>query len=83
METKTDTTFKRPRLRYQRSAFWLRWLDRWPIAAWAGVAVIAMFFYVKSTQYGVLSGSALTIKQNLSPVATARVKAVSARAKAS
>ena len=76
METKTDTTFKRPRLRYQRSAFWLRWLDRWPIAAWAGVAVIAMFFYVKSTQYGVLSGSALTIKQNLSPVATARVKAV-------
>jgi multidrug resistance efflux pump len=76
MKTKADTTYSRPRLRYHRSAFWLRWLDRWPIAAWAGVAVIAVFFYVKSTQYGVLSGSALTMKQNLSPVATARVKAI-------
>jgi len=55
---------------------WRRWLDRWPIAVWAAVAVVAVAFYVKSTQFGVLSGSVVTIKQSLSPIETARVKTI-------
>lgn len=76
MRTKADTTYSRPPLRDHPSLRWRRWLDRWPIAAWAVVAVVAVAFYVKSTQYGVLSGSALTVRQDLSPVETARVKAI-------
>lgn len=76
MRTKADTTYSRPALRDHPSLRWRRWLDRWPFAAWAAVAVLAVAFYVKSTQFGVLSGSAVTIKQNLSPVETARVKAI-------
>jgi multidrug resistance efflux pump len=76
MKTKADTTYSRPPLRDHPSWRWRRWLDRWPLAVWLALAVIAVAFYVKSTQFGVLSGSALTIKQNVSPIETARVKAV-------
>ena len=76
MKTKADTTYSRPPLRDDFSRRWRRWLDRWPLAAWVALAVIAVAFYVKSTQFGVLSGSALTVKQNLSPVEMARVKSV-------
>jgi multidrug resistance efflux pump len=76
MKTKADTIYSRPPLRDHPSRRWQRWLDRWPIAAWAAIALIAVAFYVKSTQFGVLSGSVLTVKQNLSPVAIARVKAI-------
>src|ERR1017187_6464958 len=76
MKTKADTTYSRPPLRAHASLPWRRWLDRWPIVAWVAVAVIAVAFYVKSTQFGVMSGSAQTIKQNLSPIETARVKAI-------
>jgi HlyD family secretion protein len=69
-----DTTYSRPPLRERASFRWQRWRDRWPIAVWLALALIAVAFYVKSTQYGVMSGSVLTVKQNLSPVATARVK---------
>ena len=51
-------------------------MDRWPIAAWVAVAMIAMVCYVKSTQFGVLAGSAQTVQHNLSPLETARVKAI-------
>ncbi|HTV62780.1 MAG TPA: biotin/lipoyl-binding protein [Verrucomicrobiae bacterium] len=76
MQKVEDTTYSRPPLRDQPSLRWRRWLDRWPIAAWAGIAVIAVAFYVKSTQYGALPGSAQTMEQDLSPIATARVQAV-------
>jgi multidrug resistance efflux pump len=76
MKTRTDTTYSRPPLRDHPSWRWRRWLDRWPIAAWLAVTVIAVAFYVKSTQFGVLSGSVVTVKQNLSPVETAQVKAI-------
>ncbi len=76
MQTKADTTYSRPLMRDRAALRWQRWLDRWPIAVWLALAVIAMVFYVKSTQFGVMSGSVLTVKQNLSPVATARVKAL-------
>jgi multidrug resistance efflux pump len=76
MQTKADTTYSRPPLRDNYSLSWRRWLDRWPIAVWLALAVIAVDFYVKSTQFGVLSGSALTVKQNVSPVEMARVKAI-------
>ena len=76
MKTKADTTYSRPPLQDHPSLRWQRWLDRWPIVAWVVVAAIAVAFYVKSTQFGVMSGSAQTIKQNLSPIETARVKAI-------
>jgi len=76
MKTPADTTYSQPPLRDRRSWRWRRWLDRWPIAVWLALAVAGVFFYVKSTQFGVLSGSALTITQNLSPLETARVKTV-------
>jgi multidrug resistance efflux pump len=79
MKTKADTTYSRPPLRDHPSRRWRRWLDRWPIAAWMAVAVIAVAFYVKSTQFGVLSGSVVTVKQDLSPVETARMKALCVR----
>ena len=76
MQKVEDTNYSRPPLRDHPSLRWRRWLDRWPMAVWPASAVIAVVFYVKSTQFGVLSGSAVTIKQNLSPVEIARVKAV-------
>jgi multidrug resistance efflux pump len=76
MKNKAETTYSRPALRDNLSRGWRRWLDRWPIAVWLVLAVIGVAFYVKSTQYGVLSGSAQTVTQNLSPVEMARVKAV-------
>jgi multidrug resistance efflux pump len=72
----TETNYSRPPLRALPSLRWRRWLDRWPIAAWVAVAVMAVGFYVKSTQYGVLAGSAQTVQHNLSPLETARVKAI-------
>jgi len=71
-----DEIYSRPPLRNRPSLRWLRWRDRWPIAAWVILAVIAVAFYVKSTQFGVLSGSAQTVLHNLSPLETARVKAI-------
>ena len=50
MKTKADTTYSRPPLRDDFSRRWRRWLDRWPLAAWVALAVIAVAFYVKSTQ---------------------------------
>jgi multidrug resistance efflux pump len=76
MHTTEDTTYSRPALHDHPSLRWRRWRDRWPLAAWVAVAVIAATFYVKSTQFGVLSGSAQMVKQNLSALETARVKAV-------
>jgi len=76
MQTNADTTYSRPPLRNHPSLRWRHWLDRWPIAVWVALAVIAVALYMRSTQYGVLSGSALTVKQNVSPVETARVKAI-------
>ena len=76
MKARTDINYSRPPLRDLPSLRWHRWLDRWPFAAWLVVAVIAVAFYVKSTQFGVLSGSAQTVKQMVSPVETARVKAI-------
>ena len=71
-----DTTYSRPRLRDHSSLRWRRWMDRWPVAAWLALAAIAAAFYVRSTQYGLLAGSAQTIQHELSPVATARVQEV-------
>jgi multidrug resistance efflux pump len=76
MKTPSDTIYSQPPLRNQLSWRWRRWLDRWPILVWLALAVTGVVFYVKSTQFGVLSGSALTVTQNLSPLETARVKAV-------
>ena len=76
MQPKSGTTYSRPPLRDSFSWRWRRWLDRWPMLVWPILAVIGAALYVKSTQYGVLSGSALTVTQNLSPVEMARVKAV-------
>ena len=76
MQPKSGTTYSRPPLRDSFSWRWRRWLDRWPMLVWPILAVIGAALYVKSTQYGVLSGSALTVTQNLSPIEMARVKAV-------
>ena len=76
MKTPSDTIYSQPPLRDKPSWRWRRWRDRWPIAVWLALAVTGVFCYVKSTQFGVLSGSALMMTQNLSPLEAARVKAV-------
>jgi hypothetical protein len=73
MNTTEKSNFSRPPLRNNDSWRWRRWLDRWPMAAWLAVALVAVFFYIRSTQYGVLSGSAQTVMHDLSPLETARV----------
>ncbi|MGA2247404.1 MAG: biotin/lipoyl-binding protein [Verrucomicrobiota bacterium] len=75
MQTEEDT-YSRPPLRGHPSLRWHRWRDRWPFAAWLAVAVIAVAFYIKSTQFGVMAGSAQTVAHNLSPLETARVQAI-------
>jgi multidrug resistance efflux pump len=76
MQTETPTTYHQPALRNRPSYRWSQWRDRWPIAAWVIVAIIAAAFYVKSTQFGVMSGSAQSVIHSLSPLAAARVKTV-------
>ena len=76
MSPKSGTTYSRPPLRDSFAWRWRRWLEHWPLVVWPILAVLGVFFYVKSTQFGVLSGSALTVTQNLSPVEMARVQAV-------
>ncbi len=76
MQDADDTHYSKPRLRDYPSLRWRRWLDRWPLAAWLAVAAIAAAFYIRSTQYGLLAGSAQTVQHDLSPVATARVQQI-------
>src|SRR5437016_5568733 len=76
MREPKETTFKRPRLRSQFQLRWRRVASRWPVFVWVAVALIAVCFYVKSTQFGTLSGSAQTIRHDLSPLQTARVKEI-------
>jgi len=76
MRESQETTFKRPRLRGQLSQRWRRIASRWPVFVWVAVALLAACFYVKSTQFGTLSGSAQTIQHDLSPLQTARVKEI-------
>jgi multidrug resistance efflux pump len=76
MQTDSSTDYKRPPLRDLASFRWRRWRDRWPLAAWITIAIIALVFYIKSTQFGVMAGSAQTVLHNLSPLEAARVKAI-------
>jgi multidrug resistance efflux pump len=76
MHAPQDTKFTRPKLRDHRKFHWRRLQNRWPFFAWLAVALLATYFYLRGTQYGTLPGSAQTMKCDLSPLATDRVKAV-------
>ena len=76
MQPVETTAYTRPPLRNRPGFRWRRWLNHWPFVAWVGVGIIAFAFYIKSTEYGVLAGSAQTIAHNLSPLETARVKSI-------
>ena len=49
---------------------------KWPFLAWLGIAALCSVLYVRSAQYGVLSGTVQTIKQDVSPLQTSRVKEI-------
>jgi HlyD family secretion protein len=76
MQTDENTDYSRPPLRNYPGLRWRRLLNHWPFVAWVVVALVAIGFYIKSTEYGVLAGSAQTVAHNLSPLETARVQAV-------
>jgi multidrug resistance efflux pump len=76
MHTVKTPDYSRPPLRNRFSYRWRRWLDRWPFAAWFLIALVAILFYVKSTQYGIMAGSVQTVLHGLSPLQTARVKTI-------
>ena len=76
MNEDSKTSFARATLRTQARMRWRRMVNAWPFLAWLVVVVVAVFFYTKSTQFGTLSGSVQTVRQEISPPETARVKQI-------
>ena len=71
-----NTPFARETLRNHPKMRWRRMVNNWPFYAWLAIIALAVFFYLKSTQYGTLAGSAQIIHHDISPLQTARVKEI-------
>jgi multidrug resistance efflux pump len=76
MPQNEDTTFVRAKLRSHPKMRWRRIVNRWPFYVWLAVVALAMYFYLKSTQYGTLAGSVQDIHHDISPLQTARLKEI-------
>jgi multidrug resistance efflux pump len=53
-----------------------RWLVKWPILVWMGLAALCVVLYVGTIQYGIVTAAAQVIQQEVAPLETARVKAI-------
>jgi multidrug resistance efflux pump len=48
----------------------------WPLFLWVGLAVLCVFLYIRTIQYGIVTAAAQAIQQEVAPLETARVKAI-------
>jgi hypothetical protein len=46
----------------------------WPLFLWVGLAVLCVFLYIRTIQYGIVTAAAQAIQQEVAPLETARVK---------
>jgi multidrug resistance efflux pump len=60
---------------------WLmrRLLINWPFFLWSGLAIICLFLYVRSAQYGIITAAAQVIQHEVAPLQMARVKDINVR----
>src|ERR1700761_2813076 len=49
----------------------------WPLFSWIGIAALCVILYVRTIQYGIVTAAAQVIQQDVAPLETARVKAIS------
>lgn len=49
---------------------------KWPFLVWLGIVALCSVLYVRSAQYGVLSGTVQAIVQDVAPLQTARLQEV-------
>lgn len=48
----------------------------WPLFSWLGLVILCSVLYVRTIQYGIITATGQTIQHQVSPLQTARVKAV-------
>lgn len=53
-----------------------RLLRHWPLGAWLVLAAAGLFLYVRSTQYGIIIGTAQDVHHDAAPLQAARVKEI-------
>ena len=76
MAKNTDTEFKRAMLRSSRRLRLYRLINSWPFFAWFAVMAVCGFLYVRSTQYGVVPGTAQIVHIDAAPLQAARIKEI-------
>ena len=76
MQAQYDARFERPKLRIHPRWLWSRIVNTWPFFVWLGVIALAVFFYVRSTQFGLLPGTAMTLHHDIAPLQASRVKEI-------
>jgi len=76
MQETDDARFERPRLQHHSRWRWRRIVNSWPFFAWLGVIALAVYFYTRSTQFGMLPGAAQTVHHDIAPLQTARLKEI-------
>ena len=76
MQKTEETRFERPPLWNRPSLQWRRLVKKWFFLAWLAVLVCALYFYTRSTRFGLLLGQAQLKHHDIAALQTARVKDV-------
>lgn len=63
-------------IRRHPAVWWSRLKLRWPFFVWVLAAVAAVFFYLHGGQFGGMSGAVDTVREEVAPLETARLKAL-------
>jgi len=60
-----------PRVQARR---WRRVFRHWPFLSWLGLTALCLGLYLRSTQYGIITGTAQSVHHDAAPLQVARVK---------
>jgi len=73
------TEVKQPKPAGSRRTRWWKpdfIVRHWPFWTWLGLSALCLTLYVRSTQYGIITGTVLSIHHDVAPLQVARVKEI-------
>jgi multidrug resistance efflux pump len=74
MQQAEEATPGRARSRHIAPGRWQRILASWPLLSWLALVALCGILYLRTTQFGIVSGTAQSIHHDVAPLQVARVK---------
>ncbi len=74
MQTNEESELKRPSSRQIHRWRLRRIFSQWPLLVWLGLAALCLVLYLRSTQYGIITGTVQSVHHDAAPLQVARVK---------